>query len=109
MAKLLGLVSAFLVAVDLVASYSILRVIAFRTVPYDPLRSVDSAYAVRLVEQLGMVLAGLFYLASIIFLFHFYDAAKTRRVLLRRAATVVSIQLAIAGLAYALPYLLYLL
>lgn len=103
MARALGLVSLLLAALDLVASYTIARALAFATVTLDPRREVDSAYRVRLGEQLGMVAAGLFWLAFVIFVFHYYGTAKTRRALLHRAAGVMIFQLAVIVAAYMLP------
>lgn len=109
MAKLFSVISAVLALLDFAASYVIVRAIASVVVRYDPHETVRVAYTMRLWEQVGAILVGLFWLSAIIFLGHYYETARTKRTLLRRAATVIPIQLALIGAAWAVPYLLYLL
>jgi hypothetical protein len=71
-------------------------------VSVDPLHTVQTAYTVLLLQDVGFIVGGLVWLTGVLVIFHYYERSATRQRLLSRAAKVIIMQLGVAVVLYAL-------
>lgn len=101
----LGLVSAAVGAIDLLALLRFVRMlIAF--LPVDPLDTLGSHYRDVFVDRVGLVVVGILVLVGIIFAFEWYAQAQDWKVLGRRFLIVSAVQVIPLVLGYGLPWLI---
>ena len=106
MSYLLGIISTLIGVLDFIAFNGLLRVMLAIFFPIDPARALRSRYMGLTMERVGVLVFGLLWLIGILYVFHYYERSNSRRMLLKRFAKVTVIELAIAAVGYAVPYLL---
>ncbi len=109
MSYLLAIVSTIIGVLDFIAFNGLLRAILAFAIPTDPERAMQSGYMRLTLERVGIILFAMLWLALILFVFYYYNQARDRQRLLIRFAKVTAIELAIAAIGYAVPYLMALL
>jgi uncharacterized membrane protein len=102
---ILGLISAAVGAVDLLALLRFVKVV-IALLPVDPLDTLRSHYRDVLVDRLGLILIGVIVLVGILFAFEWYAQAKDWKMLRKRFLIVSAVQIIPLLLGYALPWLI---
>lgn len=109
MSYFLAILSTLIGILDFIAFNGLLRALLLVFIPVNSPHSLQSHYLALTLERVGLILFGIAWLAGVIFVFYYYNNAKTRKSLLVRFGKVTVIELAIVAIGYAVPRLLALL